>query len=116
MNIALDEDTRRQLNRLEAMLNEICAREGIIPSTLPGWEPPLSALPSSPSVASSSAPLERLQITDAVSEPPRKIGKRICTYSTSSHKSDLCSQPEAAPQSEGGLVGKRAQATHVGLH
>jgi hypothetical protein len=40
MHIGLDEETRRQLNRLEVMLNAICDNEGIIPSTLPGYEPP----------------------------------------------------------------------------
>ncbi|KAN0131148.1 hypothetical protein V8E53_011040 [Lactarius tabidus] len=34
----LDEDTHRQLNRIEAMLTGICGSKGIIPENLPGYE------------------------------------------------------------------------------
>jgi hypothetical protein len=101
MHIGLDEETRRQLNRLEAMLNAICDNEGIIPSTLPGYELPRSASPSTQSMSSVGAPLERLHLSDATSEPPRKLGKCLCAYSTSCDKFDLCTQPEqAAPPPE----------------
>ena len=80
MLIGLDEETRRQLNRVEAMLHAICDKEGIIPSTLPGYEQPRSASPSTHSMSSASGPMERLQLSDAGSEPPRKLGMFICAY------------------------------------
>ena len=57
---ALDEDTRRQLNRVEAMLNAICFKEGIETSTLPGYELSRSVSPSSQSVSSTSIPVMTL--------------------------------------------------------
>jgi hypothetical protein len=74
MHIGLDDDSRRQLNRVEAMLTAICESHGIIPSTLPGYEPPRSVSPSTHSVSSAGSPMERLQLSDAASEPPRKAG------------------------------------------
>jgi hypothetical protein len=47
LSTGLDEDTRHQLNRIEAMLSGICASKGIIPETLPGYEHRCSASPSS---------------------------------------------------------------------
>ena len=72
---ALDEDTQRQLNRVEAMLNAICNKEGIDPSTLPGHELPRSGSPSTQSISSTSVPMERMNLSDMSSEPPRKLGK-----------------------------------------
>ena len=72
---ALDEDTRHQLNRVEAMLNAICLKEGIETSTLPGYELSRSASPSSQSVSSTGVPIERMNLSDMSSEPPRKLGK-----------------------------------------
>ena len=72
---ALDEDTRRQLNRVEAMLNAICFKEGIETSTLPGYELSRSASPSSQSVSSTGVPIERMNLSDMGSEPPRKLGE-----------------------------------------
>ena len=61
------------------MLHALCARHGIEPSTLQGYEPPLSASPSAqlPSVGSSVA---RLDPSDVPSEPHRSTGEYICAY------------------------------------
>ena len=72
---ALDENTRRQLNRVEAMLNAICFKEGIETSTLPGYELSRLALPSSQSVSSTGVPIERMNLSDMGSEPPQKLGE-----------------------------------------
>jgi hypothetical protein len=84
LSTGLDEDTRRQLNRIEAMLSGICASKGIIPETLPGYERRRSASPSSLSPSSPGMHLETLNISDThsntsahsstSSEPPRKAG------------------------------------------
>ena len=71
---ALDEDTRHQLNRVEAMLNAICNKEGIDPSTLPGYELPHSGLPSTQLISSTSIPMERMNLSDMSLEPPQKLG------------------------------------------
>jgi len=74
MRIGLDEDTRRQLNRIEAMLNAICNSKGIIPDTLPGYDRRRSPSPSSHSPSSTGLPMERLHLSDASSELLRKAG------------------------------------------
>ncbi|KAN0131094.1 hypothetical protein V8E53_011095 [Lactarius tabidus] len=61
---ALDEDTRRQLNRIEAMLNAICNSNGILPESLPGYECPSLALPSSHSPSSAGIQMETLHMSD----------------------------------------------------
>ncbi|KAN0131117.1 hypothetical protein V8E53_011009, partial [Lactarius tabidus] len=81
----LDEDTQRQLNRIEAMLSGICASKGIIPETLPGYECRRSASPSSLSPSSPGMHMEMLNILDTCSntsahsstssEPPQKAGE-----------------------------------------
>jgi hypothetical protein len=64
LSTGLDEDTQRQLNRIEAMLSGICASKGIIPETLPGYECRRSASPSSLSPSSPGMHMEMLNISD----------------------------------------------------
>ncbi|KAN0127805.1 hypothetical protein V8E53_014361 [Lactarius tabidus] len=83
---ALDEDTRRQLNRIEAMLNAICNSNGILPESLPGYEHPSLASPSSHSPSSAGIQMEMLHISDthsntsahssSMSKPPHKKAAR----------------------------------------
>ncbi|KAN0131122.1 hypothetical protein V8E53_011014 [Lactarius tabidus] len=61
---ALDEDSRRQLNRIEAMLNAICNSNGILPETLLGYEHPMSVSPSSQSPSSTGVQMETLHISN----------------------------------------------------
>ena len=82
MIVGLDEDTCRQLNRMGMMLCALCNKEGIIPSTLPGYDAPHVALPTTQSPASASGHMERMHLTDDVSEPPHKLGNYICKYSS----------------------------------
>ena len=82
MIVGLDEDTRRQLNRMETMLCALCNKEGIIPSTLPGYDAPHAASPTTQSPASASGHMEHMHLMDDVSEPPRKLGNYICEYSS----------------------------------
>ncbi|KAN0140675.1 hypothetical protein V8E53_001502 [Lactarius tabidus] len=76
----LDDDTRQQLNRIEAMLTAICNSSGIVPETLPGYDRPTSASPSSQSQSSAGVQMETLHISDTRSN-------------TSSHSSTRSSQP-----------------------
>ncbi|KAN0139733.1 hypothetical protein V8E53_002395 [Lactarius tabidus] len=64
---ALDKDTHQQLNRIEAMLNAICNSDGILPETLPGYECPSLALPSSHSPSSAGVQMETLHLSDMYS-------------------------------------------------
>ncbi|KAN0131146.1 hypothetical protein V8E53_011038 [Lactarius tabidus] len=83
---ALNEDTRRQLNRIEAMLNAICNSDGILPESLPGYERPSLASPSSHSPSSAGVQMEMLHISDthsntsahssSMSKPPHKKAAR----------------------------------------
>ena len=83
IHIGLDEDTHRQLNRIEAMLNAICERQGITPDTLPGYDCCRSPSPSSHSPSSlTGAPMERLQLSNVASEPLQQAGMYICAYPT----------------------------------
>ena len=77
-HIGLDNDTRSQLNRVEAMLHALCARHGIEPSTLPGYEQPRSVSPSIQSISSITSPGERLDPSDVPSEPDRNVCEYIC--------------------------------------
>ncbi|KAN0128960.1 hypothetical protein V8E53_013222 [Lactarius tabidus] len=61
---ALDEDTCRQLNRIEAMLNAICNSNGILPESLPGYEHPSLASLSSHSPSLAGVQMEMLHISD----------------------------------------------------
>ena len=74
MIVGLDEETRRQLNRMESMLHALCDKDGIIPSTLPGYDAPRAASPTTQSPASATGQMERMHLTDDASEPPRKLG------------------------------------------
>jgi hypothetical protein len=91
VSTALDKDTHRQLNRIEAMLNAICNSNGILPESLPGYEHPSLALPSSHSPSSAGIQMETLHISDtcsntsahssSMSKPPcKKAGKHLHLY------------------------------------
>ena len=67
-HIGLDDDTHRQLNRIEAMLTAICEVKGISPDALPGYNRHRSPSQSSPSPSSTGSPLERQYLSDAM--PP----------------------------------------------
>ncbi|KAN0141481.1 hypothetical protein V8E53_000726 [Lactarius tabidus] len=103
----LDEDTHRQLNRIEAMLTGICGSKGIIPENLPGYERCRSASPSSLSPSSPGMHMETLNISD--------------THSNTSAQSSTSSEPprkagEAAPPSEAEPVVAQAPPIRVTHH
>ena len=77
MIVGLDEDTRRQLNRMESMLHALCNKDSIIPSTLPGYDAPRAASPTTQSPASATGQMEHMHLTDDASEPPRKLGNYV---------------------------------------
>ena len=57
MCIGLDDETQQQLSRIEAMLNAICNKQGIVPDTLPGYDhcqPPSLSSHSPSSIGSAS--------------------------------------------------------------
>ena len=80
MPIGLDEDTRRQLTRIEAMLNAICDNKGIIPETLPGYDRRRSPSPSSRSPSSSGASMERLHLSQVPALPLQTAGMHLSLY------------------------------------
>jgi hypothetical protein len=97
------------------MLHGICDKKGIIPETLPGYDRRRSPSPSSHSPTSTRVPLERLQISDVASEPPRMAGTYL--YScftccivrlTHSKLGEAPRPPEDVP------VVAQAPPTHVG--
>ena len=57
------------------MLNVICKKEGIVPSTLTGYEPLHSTLPSMQLFSSASGPMEWLWLSETLSEPLHKLGE-----------------------------------------
>ena len=80
MHIGLDNHARCQLNRVEAMLHALCARHGIEPSTLPGYDAPQSASPSTHALSSAASPIDALNPSDVTSEPGQHTGRCICVY------------------------------------
>ncbi|KAN0133108.1 hypothetical protein V8E53_009138 [Lactarius tabidus] len=82
---ALDEDSRRQLNRIEAMLNAICNSNGILPETLLGYEHPTSVSPSSQSPSSTGVQMETLHISN------------ICCARKKPEEGEAATPPEVTP-------------------
>ena len=80
MHIGLDNHARCQLNRVEAMLHALCARHGIEPSTLPGYEAPRPASLSTHSLSSVALPIDTPNPSDVTSEPGPHTGRCICVY------------------------------------
>ena len=74
MIVGLDEDTCRQLNRMESMLHALCDKDGIIPLTLLGYDAPCAASPTMQSPALATGQMERMHLTYDASELPRKLG------------------------------------------
>ena len=70
-HIGLDDDTHRQLNRIEAMLTAVCKIKGINPDALPGYDRRRSPSQSSRSPSSTGSPLERQYLSDAMPVPPQ---------------------------------------------
>ena len=82
MCVGLDDETRRQLSRIEAMLNAICNRQGIVPDTLPGYDRCRSPSLSSHSPSSiGGASVEKRHPFNLTSEPPRKAGTKCICHS-----------------------------------
>ena len=80
IHIGLDDDTHRQLNRIEAMLTAVCEVKGINPDALPGYDRRRSPSQSSRSPSSTRSPLERQHLSDAIPELPHNAGMAPYSY------------------------------------
>ena len=80
IHIGLDDDTHRQLNRIEVMLTAVCEVKGINPDALPGYDRRHSPSQSSRSPSSTRSPLERQHLSDAIPELPHNAGMAPYSY------------------------------------